>query len=299
MVDIGFITRAYSWGLGKHDKDLTFEQLVNAIKWGWLWMIPGTFVSVLARLSSAIFLIRLFGVRPWFKWYLIIFTILQCTGGIVVLLVSFLGVQPVEALWNPTIDASRMNPKVALYTAITAQCKLAQILEYSTCVTTSWLMFITAIFTFADLTYVLFPTIIIWHLHMTFLRRLGLIVLMCTSLITMAASILKATGLQTTAAQLKEPEYASSLAALWSGLEQTLVIIMASVPALTAATKIKIPFFSRLASSFSRSFSRYSTKKSETTSNGDYHDLDESTVAITKGSVLRTDQFEISYHNEP
>lgn len=76
-------------------------------------MIPGTFVAVLARVSSAIFLNRLFGSRNWFRCFMIIFTSLQCAAGITVLLVSFVGTRPVEALWNPTIIADKMDPSVA------------------------------------------------------------------------------------------------------------------------------------------------------------------------------------------
>ncbi|KAI1274579.1 hypothetical protein F5Y07DRAFT_410194 [Xylaria sp. FL0933] len=193
LVDTGFITGAYSFGLGKHDADLTFDQLVNALKWGWLGMIPGTFVAALARVSGAIFLIRLFGF--------------SC----------------LSALWNPTIKASKMDPNIALYAAYTAQ----------------------ALFTFADLTYVLFPVIIIWRLNMSFHRKLALILLICTSLLTAAASITKAWSTPTVSADLTEPQYASSFGALWSDVEQTLVIILGSVPTLCAAAQVNFPIFSR------------------------------------------------------
>ncbi|KAI3316506.1 hypothetical protein HD806DRAFT_527829 [Xylariaceae sp. AK1471] len=150
LVDIGLITRAYSFGLGKYDVDLTLEQLV----------------TVLARVSGAVFLIHLFGVRLWFKLYLIVFTTLRCIGGISVLLVSFL-----------------------------------------------------TIFTFADLTYVLFPVVIIWRLNMSLSRKVALIFLMCTLLPTAAASIIKARAFQAAVVSLEEPQYASSASALWCGVE--------------------------------------------------------------------------------
>lgn len=109
-------------------------------------------------------------------------------------------------------------------------------------------------FTFADLTYVLFPVIIIWNLHLSLDKRIGLMLLMCTSLITMAVSIMKAITLAHVSG-VKEPAYSSSLSALWAGLEQTLVIIMASVPALSAVTKLNLGF-RRLTSSLARSLGR-------------------------------------------
>ncbi|KAL9620256.1 MAG: hypothetical protein Q9160_005155 [Pyrenula sp. 1 TL-2023] len=232
LVDVSFITKACTFGLGKHDGDLAFDQLVNALKWAWLGMIPGTFVAVLGRVSSAVLLIRLFGVRSWFKWYLIIFTTMQSIGGALVLLVHFIGVRPIGALWNPTIQATRLSSNIALDTAYIVQ----------------------ALFTFADLTYVLLPVIIIWRLNMSLSRRFGLILLMCTSLITVAASILKAITLQTVSADYRQPQYSASLAALLVGIEQTLVVIMASVPALRAISKVDIPIFSHLSSKVSSGF---------------------------------------------
>lgn len=106
---------------------------------------------------------------------------------------------------------------------------------------------------------------------MTLSRRFALILLMCTSFVTMTASIIKILTLQTTAADLTEPQYSSSLAALWSGVEQTLVIIMASVPVLSAASQIKFPVFSRLGSSLASRFGRHSSKKSSTASSSRYY----------------------------
>jgi hypothetical protein len=231
LVDMGFLSKSSSWGLGKHDRDMTPEQLINAGKWAWLYMIPGCFVAVLARISGGVFLIRLFGIHEWLKRYLIVFTVLQAIGGMLVLLTNFLAITPIEALWNPTIPdkRARYSPQVASITAYTTQ----------------------SLFTMADLTYVLFPVIIVWNLHLNMKKKIGIILLMCTSLITMAVSIMKAITLAKVSG-VAEPAYTSSLSALWAGLEQTLVIIMASVPALSAITKLNLGI-RRLTSSIAKS----------------------------------------------
>lgn len=277
LLDIGFISKAYSYGLGKHDTDLTFDQLVNALKWGWLGMIPGTFVAVLARVSSAIFLVRIFGVRIWFKWYLIVFTALQCIGGIFILFITFLGTHPIEALWNPTIKGNRMDPSVSLYAAYIVQCKPMP--SSHSLVPTSLLTYSKAIFTFADLTYILFPVLIIWRLQMPYSQRIALILLMCASIVTVAVSIMKTITVQNQSAALTEPQYASGIAALWCGVEQMMVIIMASVPALRAASKIENSIFSQFSLYLSSRFPRSSNKKSPAPKNsyatpGHCHDVE-------------------------
>jgi len=302
IVAMSFVTNAYTHGLGKHDADLSFDNMVEVLKWSWLNMIPGTLVAVLARVSSAIFLNRIFGAHGWFRWFLIIFTSIQCIGGVLVLLTNFLGVQPVAALWNPTVlPTSQMNPEVAADTAYVVQ----------------------ALFTFADLTYVLFPVIIIWRLNMPIQRRIGLALLMCTSLVTMAVSILKTTGTQTVSSNTKEPQYTASLAVIYVNVEQTLVIIMASAPTLRAIKNVDFGVFSRLGSSLASHLGYSSRKSSQAPSVAHYHDLEKNThqlgrlhvrensIAVNKewssqslvtetvpeDAVRRTDHFSVSYGN--
>lgn len=95
--------------------------------------------------------------------------------------------------------------------------------------------------------------------------------LMCASLVTAAASILKATTTQTMSTSLTEPQYAASLAALWSGIEQILVIIMASVPPLRAIAKIEFPALRSVSSSLVNLLGRHGSggsKKSSAASGG-------------------------------
>jgi hypothetical protein len=52
---------------------------------------------------------------------MILFTALQCLGGVTVLLVTFIGNRPVETLWNPFVKGSRIKPEVSLDTAYTTK----------------------------------------------------------------------------------------------------------------------------------------------------------------------------------
>jgi hypothetical protein len=119
-------------------------------------------------------------------------------------------------------------------------------------------------------------------------RRIALALLMGTSLVTMAASILKVTSLQTVSSDTKEPQYTASLGALWANVEQTLVIMMASVPALRSMSMINFPAFSRLRSSIVTRFA-YNSKKSSATSSspsqsGHYYDLEMNEAGVGVGT---------------
>jgi hypothetical protein len=122
---------------------------------------------------------------------------------------------------------------------------------------------------------------IIWRLNMSLGRKIALILLMCTSLLTAAASITKAWSCQSVSAELEEPQYASSSLALWAGVEQTLVIILGSISALCSASKLNFPFFNRFRSSIASLLGAVQQKKLSVSRNSytqpdSYHDLERS-----------------------
>lgn len=103
----------------------------------------------------------------------------------------------------------------------------------------------TALWTFTDLTFVLFPILIIWRLQMALKQRIGLVLLMSVSLVTMALSILKTVGLQHIADQQADPtatdvQYNATLEILWTCLEQAFVIIMGCVPPLRSIVRLDL-----------------------------------------------------------
>ncbi|KAK3314584.1 hypothetical protein B0H66DRAFT_641951 [Apodospora peruviana] len=249
LVNMSAISVAYHHGMGKHDRDLTFEQNITILKWSWIQMIPGACATILARISAAILLHRLFHVYTWFGRFLVFYTPLQTICCLVVIFVTWLQVTPIEGLWNPKAAVTHWDHRIAQYAAYLAQ----------------------SLFTISDLTFVLFPTIIIWGLNMTLKRRLGLIILLSVSLLTAAASILKTLVVQKLSSQTPEPQYTSNLAILFSNLEQISVILMGCVPPLRAAV---VEFVSsgwgRLRySSFTSSFRRYGSKTTGESTTGD------------------------------
>ncbi|KAI0110718.1 hypothetical protein GGR51DRAFT_74137 [Nemania sp. FL0031] len=203
------LTKSLQWGLGKHDNDLSFTQLVNVTKYVWLSTIPGLLGTLFARASIAVLLVRLFGKKRWLKWYLILWTIFESLATITLLIVIFVQCSPVEGLWDPSIPARRWNPNIELYLAFFSQSTL----------------------TFSDVTFVLFPVLTIWKLNMPKRRKIALSALLSLSLLTATASILKTVTAETSQG-VQNAEYTASLGALWSSIEQSFVIIMGSIPPL-------------------------------------------------------------------
>jgi hypothetical protein len=85
---------------------------------------------------------------------------------------------------------------------------------------------------------------------MTLVKRVALIMLIGTSLITAGASIAKATKM-VVSDNVGEASYESTLAAIFSNTEQNLVIIIGSLPALRNVSRSNDGPFSRVKSFFS------------------------------------------------
>jgi hypothetical protein len=120
-VSQSFVTVAFHHGFGKHDADLRPDQMINILKWMWLANTPGLIVSVVARLSIAVLLVRLFGVHEWLKWFIIVVTgvcsILTC----VILPCTYLQSNPVSGNWNSMIPAKRWDPQIYITLAYFGQ----------------------------------------------------------------------------------------------------------------------------------------------------------------------------------
>ncbi|KAH8723095.1 hypothetical protein GQ44DRAFT_806076 [Phaeosphaeriaceae sp. PMI808] len=88
--------------------------------------------------------------------------------------ITFLRTTPIEALWN----IFTVSPCPFRYVSLLVHMQRA-------------LLIMAGLYTFSGLTYVPFPVVFIWRLPIPLRSRIGLILLMCMSLFTVAISIRK------------------------------------------------------------------------------------------------------------
>ncbi|KAI1747180.1 hypothetical protein F4782DRAFT_522182 [Xylaria castorea] len=215
-----FTVQVY-WGFGLPYDRISAEQFKQSNKWSWYSAGPSILASFIARISITILLVRIFGVQTWLKWYLICFTSLLTVVSVVSIVLLFAQCIPWYGLWEYTIKARRLNPLIYAYTALASQ-------------------FLYAI---SDLTFVLFPVLIIWRLNMPRRRKFALAALLGLSLITMGIVVTK---IVLVLIRLTRPDdivaiHYQSLVQLIASLEQCLVIIMGCIPTLRLSKHIKLP----------------------------------------------------------
>ncbi|KAI1774308.1 hypothetical protein F4818DRAFT_442460 [Hypoxylon cercidicola] len=213
--------KMYDNDLGNGEKFVTYQQQTEIFMYNWIQLVISIPVSILARVSATILLVRIFDRQRWLKWYLIVFTVLMTVVALVVMISVCVECKPVEAFWDlalrQTQGATCWDPRVFQYMVYLGQ----------------------ALFTFSDLTYVLFPVIIIWRLQMPLGQRIGLTLVMMLSLLTVAASTVKIAASQVLSSQGPSDIWWAnpSSSVISSGAEQSAVIILGSVPPLLSALK--------------------------------------------------------------
>ncbi|KAI0426029.1 hypothetical protein F5Y09DRAFT_351682 [Xylaria sp. FL1042] len=147
-----------------------------------------------------------------------------------VLFFTYTQVKPAEALWNIFLTkVDRWDPRVVLY------------MEYIG----------KSLYTASDLAYVLFPSLVIWRLHMPLHQRIGLVLLMSASLFTATISIMKTIVAQGSTVAKADVQYGASLGVLYSTLEQAIVITIGCVLSLRGLLRLDLSGSSLFGSSLS------------------------------------------------
>jgi len=116
------------WGGSLSFDRITPLQRRQTSKWGWISATPSIMTSCIARISIAILLVRIFSIRRWLKWYLIVFTSLLTVMSILSIIFLTAQCTPWSGLWDRTIPAKRWNPLIYAYTALATQCKFGPLI---------------------------------------------------------------------------------------------------------------------------------------------------------------------------
>lgn len=127
------VTVSFSYGLGKHDASYTSpQQEIDVLKWMWIANPTGLMVSILARTSIAILLVRLFGVHRWFRWFVIIVTTMATAITIASIPCEFLQATPISGVWDPfDVTATHWDSSITISIMFVTQCTLSFNLQAS------------------------------------------------------------------------------------------------------------------------------------------------------------------------
>ncbi|KAF7540718.1 hypothetical protein G7054_g1179 [Neopestalotiopsis clavispora] len=216
IVYVATITVSVQWGMGRKYASITLEEYKNIAYWQLLGQFWVNLQPVFSRWAIAVFLIRIFGkARPWFRNFLIFWVALMAIGAILANVLTLTLIDPIQANWDPTIT--------------TAHYRFKPIIEYYIAVGVGWQAAIS------DLAFAIIPVIFVWNLQLPTRKKLALIALLSGSLIAFLATLSKIIfSTMQIRGETGKTDGPTSGGILWitSGIEQGLVIILGSVPAL-------------------------------------------------------------------
>lgn len=89
------------------------EQIVNALKWSLNSQLPIVLALQIARISIAIFLLRIFSKRIWFRRFLYIMTTINTIAAVVALIVQYAQCRPMRRLWDRNVAGECLSPVIS------------------------------------------------------------------------------------------------------------------------------------------------------------------------------------------
>ncbi|KAI0431653.1 hypothetical protein F5Y09DRAFT_185854 [Xylaria sp. FL1042] len=216
------LTTSVQWGLGRKYESITLDEYKNIAYWQTLAQFFVNLQPVVPRWSIAVFLIRIFGkARPWFRWFLIFWVALMAITATISNVLTFTYLDPVEALWDPTVASHyRFDPYIEYYIALGVGWEAA----------------------ISDLAFAIIPVVFVWNLQMPLRRKIGLIALLSGSLLAFLASLGKIIfSTLEVRGETGMADGPTTGGVLWitSGVEQGLVIALGSAPALGPLAQLR------------------------------------------------------------
>lgn len=94
---------AVAFGLGAHEVDLVYSDIVAALRTSWIQQVSGLVAIVTGKLSIIEFLDQIRGRHQGRPWFLYVVGISIVLVNVVVVILPFFQCKPVEKLWDERI----------------------------------------------------------------------------------------------------------------------------------------------------------------------------------------------------
>ncbi|CAD6594347.1 MAG: hypothetical protein ASARMPREDX12_008697 [Alectoria sarmentosa] len=163
------LSRAVHFGLGSHQETLSPESARQALEFLWIYQPVQVTSTIIARISVAIFVIRLFPTKKAMKKFLITLTTFNAAVGIAGFTLIFTQCSPPQKLWNDKVEGHCINSDI--------QRDMA--------------MFKASISAFSDLATAVWPITIVWTLHMKLQGKVFLGTLFALTLVAMVCCVVE------------------------------------------------------------------------------------------------------------
>ena len=111
---LGYRFGSVHYGIGRHTFYLEPAQLIQAVKWEKISQLPWVISIMFTRLSTSVFLYRIFATKKAWKWALYPIIVFNFIGSLASFITILPQCSPVEKNWNPIIPGSCWHPRTQI-----------------------------------------------------------------------------------------------------------------------------------------------------------------------------------------
>ncbi|EFQ26927.1 uncharacterized protein GLRG_02098 [Colletotrichum graminicola M1.001] len=208
-----FSISGITYGTGRHHKDLSKENISEALELWWWCYLFYCMSMVISKMSIAFFLMRI-TTQKIHRWVVYIAMLSTVISGVLFFFVTLFQCQPVSFFWNKDQAGSCININIVIGLAY----------SYS------------ASSVISDFAFAILPAFIVWNLQVPTQTKFALIPLLMMGCVASSAVLVRFGFLM----HLKDPDFLWSTLdiAIWSSVEQGLAITAGSLATLRPLLRI-------------------------------------------------------------
>ncbi|KAM0805601.1 hypothetical protein BDR22DRAFT_884584 [Usnea florida] len=209
VIEFGLVVASTYAGFGRHLYYLDVAKRVQALKYMFVLEILTGPIVLLVKISVALFLLRIGGLRRWLRASLFATIVLGASSAFTYIIILFVQCRPLAAKWDPRIR-------------LTANC-------LSTSTFTGVSYFGSAVSVFTDFLCAAIPFQSIGDLQMSVRTKASVLTLLCLGLLVMVCGIARTIQVKNYRS-IRDPTWDGVALLIWSTAEFCVGIIAGSIP---------------------------------------------------------------------
>ncbi|KAL1960574.1 hypothetical protein VTO42DRAFT_7153 [Malbranchea cinnamomea] len=209
FIYVGVTTANVIGGYGKHAITLRDTEMEKAVLLNSISFIFGILSFSVPKMAVVALLNKILNpgkLHYWWLWFLVVFTAVSGGGCVLIL---FLMCSPPQALWKAIPGATCLDPWILIW--------------YST--------YVGALSAFVDLYLAIYPSTVLFKLHMSLRKKLALSAALGLGSIAATMAIVKVIQLKGLADK-SDYTYSTAELVLWTNIEADVVLIASCIPTL-------------------------------------------------------------------
>ncbi|PQE28739.1 integral membrane family protein [Rutstroemia sp. NJR-2017a WRK4] len=197
------------FGIGRHNAELTLDNLINAAKYQILTTLAYIATTAILKISVGLLLLRLVDIKPFYKYLIWISVGVVSIWTLITFIIGLIQCRPLAAAWNPYI------PGTCLPSDVVPNFGYA----------------ISAETIFFDWLFALLPIPVLWNIKMNNRLKISIALILSLGVVASIATIIRLKYI-VALGELSDGLYSIAPVFLWSSVELGLGIIAASVATL-------------------------------------------------------------------